>query len=340
MSTLYGFGSNGSGQLGIGHLEDTKTPAPCLGLPKDDPIVKISGGGNHSAVLTKSGKVLFAGFSQIGEDKQKELLKQAESGDTNIDDWIRYRYFESPHVWTDVACGWASTLLVSSSGQVFGIGTSRWNELGVIQTKSIESLRLLDLHDIVSVACGWRHALALDKHGQVFGWGWGKDNQLGSIENLDKSTKYIQQIQMLSLPQKIVQIECGHKHSLLRGQDGTVYSFGSNKYGQIAKENVEQSNLIGAGWHHSLTLDKKGVLEMWGRNDNGQLESNLMLDQVECGSEHTIGLRNGQVLVWGWNEHGNCASDEDYTTEPTILNSFGKVSVVGAGCATSWFYSR
>jgi alpha-tubulin suppressor-like RCC1 family protein len=46
---------------------------------------------------------------------------------------------------------------------------------------------------------------------------------------------------------------------------------------------------------------------MWGRNDNGQLESNLMIDQVECGSEHTIGLRKGQVLVWDWNERGNCA---------------------------------
>ncbi|KAI8887174.1 RCC1/BLIP-II, partial [Backusella circina FSU 941] len=300
MSTLYGFGSNGSGQLGIGHLEDTKTPTPCLGLPLGDPIVKISGGGNHSAVLTQSGKVFFAGFSQLGEDKQKELSKQAEN-EEKVDAWIRYRCYESPYIWTDVACGWAFTLLVSNTGQVFGLGTSRWNELGVVQQKSIESLRLLELNDIVSVACGWRHALALDKQGQVFGWGWGKDNQLGSFASLDKSTKYIQPIQMLSLPQHIVQIECGHKHSLLRGQDGTVYSFGSIKYGQVSCNDRQQSTLIRAGWHHSLVLNKESVLDMWGRNDNGQLQSNLVLDQVECGSEHTIGLSHGQVLVWGWN---------------------------------------
>jgi hypothetical protein len=64
----------------------------------------------------------------------------------------------------------------------------------------------------------------------------GKDSQLGSIENLDKRTRYIQQIQMLSLPQKIIQIECGRKHSLLRGQDGTSTALVQTNMARSLKE--------------------------------------------------------------------------------------------------------
>jgi hypothetical protein len=35
---------------------------------------------------------------------------------------------------------------------------------------------------------------------------------------------------------------------------------------------------------------------MWDTNDNGQFEGNLMIDQVECGSEH--------ILCWIQNVKG------------------------------------
>jgi alpha-tubulin suppressor-like RCC1 family protein len=351
MTLLYGFGSNGSGQLGIGHVEDTNIPTPCLGLPLHDPVQKISGGGNHAAVITKTGQLFMSGYSQFGEEHQKLLSSDSDKDNNNIEYTRFQRRFEDL-VWKDVACGWAFTILLASTGKLYGIGTSRWNELAGPSTQgsTLTPIDHVHLDQIVSVACGWRHAVALDEQGQVYGWGWGKHGQLGPPTTPPKDKKDIRSVQRIEMPQPIVQVACGHVHTLLRGQDGTVYGLGSNKYHQLTTDQEmpfvlkKDITWIDAGWHHSAALDNKGNLTLWGRNDRGQLGNGSYphIKQIACGSEHMVVLyeNTGHVAAWGWNEHGNCASDLDYTNEAIILDQFGPVEVIGAGCATSWFGIR
>ncbi|KAI8636046.1 regulator of chromosome condensation 1/beta-lactamase-inhibitor protein II [Parasitella parasitica] len=343
MVKLYAFGSNGSGQLGIGHTEDTSTPTQCLGLPSDDPIVKVSGGGNHSAVLTKQGRIYMAGLSQFGEDHMKKL---SQNSDQDNKDWLCYqRRFDSLK-WKDVVCGWAFNIALSSTGKLYGVGTSRWNELAGPSTENLVELDI-NLTDIVSVACGWRHVVALNVHGQAYGWGWGRHGQLGPSDEPQADKRNIRHVQKIYMPQPIVQIACGHLHTLLRGQDGTVYALGSNKYGQLGATGDNHimfnhtASWINAGWHHSAILDSSGKLELFGRNDHGQLgqaPENRQFSQIVCGSEHTIAITKdtNQVLTWGWNEHGNCTSDRDFVSDAIILDQFAQANIIGAGCATSW----
>jgi alpha-tubulin suppressor-like RCC1 family protein len=71
---LFSLGSNGSGQLGIGHQEDVSSPQPCIfdeasslqRLEPDDEIVKVVAGGNHTLVLFASGAVFAAGSNEFG----------------------------------------------------------------------------------------------------------------------------------------------------------------------------------------------------------------------------------------------------------------------------------
>lgn len=340
MTKLFGFGSNGNGQLGIGHLQDVSEPTVCQGIPDNQIVRKVIGGGNHSALLTESGRLYMAGYSQFGEEHMKVLLTQSE--DENKE-WMSYREI-SNHTWRDVACGWAYTILVSDLGKVYGMGTSKWNELAGKSSQEVIEIDPVQLQDIVSVACGWRHVIALDEHGQVYGWGWGRHGQLGpAVMTTDK--KDIRGIQKIVMPQPIVQVACGHVHTLLRGKDGTVYGFGSNKYGQLGEITsdgiiLNKSVFIDAGWHHSASLNYKGELKLWGRNDHGQLTNQSMdrIKNVVCGSEHTIAITdNKDVAAWGWNEHGNCTTDKDFIDTPVILKRADKVNVIGAGCATSWF---
>src|SRR5271156_750619 len=72
---LFSLGSNGSGQLGIGHQEDVSSPQPCIfdeassfqRLEPDDEIVKVVAGGNHTLVLFASGAVFAAGSNEFGQ---------------------------------------------------------------------------------------------------------------------------------------------------------------------------------------------------------------------------------------------------------------------------------
>ncbi|KAJ5890270.1 hypothetical protein N7504_011080 [Penicillium tannophilum] len=93
---LFAFGSNGSGQLGLGHTEDVSTPTQCLFTPSTgyqdqdqgpvgqvkDEIAQIVAGGNHTLLLTRQGHVYAAGDNSDGRcgpdthiDLSKDLLK-------------------------------------------------------------------------------------------------------------------------------------------------------------------------------------------------------------------------------------------------------------------------
>jgi len=66
---LYAFGSNGSGQLGIGNTEDTSTPQTCLfpdGPELPSRPLKIAAGGNHTLLLLEDGTVYCTGGSRDG----------------------------------------------------------------------------------------------------------------------------------------------------------------------------------------------------------------------------------------------------------------------------------
>ncbi|KAJ5402457.1 uncharacterized protein N7487_008353 [Penicillium crustosum] len=81
---LFAFGSNGSGQLGIGHEEDVSTPTQCLfeqsepsqgsqistiqntNLADESEIITIAAGGNHTLLLTTSGSIYAAGCNEDG----------------------------------------------------------------------------------------------------------------------------------------------------------------------------------------------------------------------------------------------------------------------------------
>lgn len=348
MSKLYGFGSNGNGQLGLGHVEDTHKPTLCIGIPDHEVIIKISGGGNHSAVVTESGKVYFAGFSQLGENYMQYILKASPEKQQA---WTVYQERFSEIKWKDVACGWASTLLLSQEGKVYGVGSSRWNEIdGKKDNKEQELTEILIHEDIVSVACGWRHAVALSNEGNVFGWGWGRHGQLGPSK-VETDKKDIRSIQKIELPQKILQVACGHLYTIFRAEDGSVYGVGSNKYGQLDNEDNEvrivephvvyrNSVYIDAGWHHTLSLGSVGELKASGRKDHGQITKSHLLQNIKqfcCGSEHTLAIQGDRLIGWGWNEHGNCATDKDFTDEPIVISTSTKIRAFGAGCATSWF---
>ncbi|KAF7731446.1 hypothetical protein EC973_000254 [Apophysomyces ossiformis] len=324
---LYGFGSNGSGQLGVGHEEDMSKPTLCIGIPANEHIVKVVGGGNHSAVLTKSGRVFLAGSGQWGEAKQKTMER------SHGEQWTTFHepVLLQNDTWRDVACGWAFTLLVSQSGRVYGFGSARFGELGPEVLADTGLVEVQGLQGIVAVACGWRHCVALDRKGHVFGWGWARHGQLG--QRIGKQVKVaVQQLEEAGICSEIA---CGHLHTVLRRTDGTVLVFGSNKHGQLDDPKVPATHLS-AGWHHNAILTSDNKLIGWGRNDHYQLHELENVSAFICGSEHTLAQQDNTVLAWGWNEHGNCGMGQDSTEPSPITLPQGRIVLLGAGCATSW----
>ena len=145
-------------------------------------------------------------------------------------------------------------------------------------------------------------------------------------------------------------IACGWLHSTAFGRlqngDWLLFGWGSNKHQQIGKATGQNRNKIllpkcitcstdfpnsyiidiQSGWSHMLALMNDGAVLSWGRNDYGQCGRNSGkrtafpiahipslkdIVQISCGSEHSAAVSSTrQVLLWGWNEHGNLGQQQ------------------------------
>jgi E3 ubiquitin-protein ligase HERC4 len=130
-----------------------------------------------------------------------------------------------------------------------------------------------------------QHSIAVNEWGQVFAWGLnsmgqcGLDNDISDYHPVPKLVK--------SLATKtVVQVACGHFHTLALTNAGEIYAFGANGYGQLGlgfeSEKVTKPTLIKSiygipiaficcGASHSFIVSKSGSIYGWGKNIFGQL---------------------------------------------------------------------
>lgn len=381
---LYAFGSNGSGQLGIGHLEDTSYPTRCLFEDstrqarnieedaKNDGIVRIAAGGNHTVVLFRDGRAYATGCNvdgRCGQDVSKESLDRFVR--VAISDPVTGR-----EVWLfkDVSATWEATFLVADmdlGGEdgdgdgdvVFAIGSGVKGELGLGGSEKAELARRVPVPlprrgaRVRSIASGMGHSVVVLENGEVYGWGGARKGQLGNGEEGGVKERKIvwEPVRVQGVPFRAVDVACGREFTVLVGNRdaGEVVVLGSpdNKWGVFAdmpaSDLLKGCKVVYASWHGVYVHQRDSSVVAWGRNDRGQLPPADLGNptQLAIGSEHGMGLLDdGTVVAFGWGEHGNCGPDTDAQGNVSricsrislALEDRASVVGIGAGCATSW----
>uniref|UniRef100_A0A8C5PVV1 HECT and RLD domain containing E3 ubiquitin protein ligase 4 n=1 Tax=Leptobrachium leishanense TaxID=445787 RepID=A0A8C5PVV1_9ANUR len=136
-------------------------------------------------------------------------------------------FFQNKNV-RDVGCGSRHTVFVLDDGTVYSCGCNDLGQLGHDRgRKKPEQVGALDAQNIVAVSCGEAHTLALNDKGQVFSWGLATDGQIG-LSGVEEYIRVPRNIKSLSEVQ-IVQVACGHHHSLALSKESEVYAWGQNR---------------------------------------------------------------------------------------------------------------
>ena len=78
-----------------------------------------------------------------------------------------------------VACGLQHTLLLDSTGRVFGLGRSDDGRLGNLANDVLIPRQIDGLFDIVSIAAGGSVSFAMDSRARVYSFGMGDTCQTG-----------------------------------------------------------------------------------------------------------------------------------------------------------------
>ncbi len=232
---VWAWGSNISGQLGIGSSDssDHNTPVQISGFPG---AVTAIGAGNQHALAVSGGNVWA-----WGQDSQGQL------GDYHTNDQsspVKVQTQRNPdntylHNIVSVAGGQAHSLALDSFGNVWAWGSNYNNSLGFKTGQlgyttdgnySNFAKEVNGVTNITAIAAGRFHSEALDDTGNVWTWGTNDAGQLGNGSNDNNEHNTPAQVSGLS---NITAIAAGRYHTMALNNSGssTLSAWGSNSKG-------------------------------------------------------------------------------------------------------------
>eukprot|EP00898_Chlorokybus_atmophyticus_P004696 jgi/Chlat1/5227/Chrsp33S05078 len=217
---VYSWGWGDFGRLGHGNSSDVFIPQP-VQLFSGIPISNIVCGDCHCMALTPSGVVYSWGRNQNGQLGIGNTMDQATP--TIIP------YFKDKPV-AFMGCGAEHSVAADTSGKVYG-------NLGLGDREdrhTPHSVPGMEGENIKIVACGWRHTIAVTESGSLYTFGWSKYGQLGHGNFDDHLTPHV--LEALRA-ERISQVAGGWRHTVALTDEGKLYSWGWNKFGQLGVGN-------------------------------------------------------------------------------------------------------
>jgi uncharacterized repeat protein (TIGR03803 family) len=208
---------------------------------------------------------------------------------------------------------------------------------------------------VTSAALGEGHGLAV-MSGQVYAWG---DNYFGQLGDGSFTSHHTPAV-ITSLTGAIIQVAAGDSHSLALRNDGTVWAWGGNRWGQLGDGTtinrpapVQVTGLpaniiqVVAGARHSAALASDGTVWVWGSNEFGQLGNSTMANSATpmavaalspattlvSGRQHLLALTaTGTVWVWGDNHAGQLGlGTTSVVTTPQLNPTLSGIKALAAG---------
>ena len=281
--SLYGFGGNEEGQLGViitdeksKYLNDlTKINFSLPAIPEFT-IEDIAAGDVYSIVLIKARNKFHIVHFGI---KQEDKYKLTSEGIKNI--------------WTEKLPDDDEEELNIKSISAFGKRKVFVTQDNTIYISGIDftSNKLKEYvlfykfeKQIHSVNMGLNHIIILATDGLIYGLG---DNTYGELGILEPNLKEFREIKFDSFAAPVKKVACGARHTLILLSNGILYGLGDNSEGQCSGYSVRndfpvkiqtdyEEKIIDCycGYTHNLIVLESGDVLTWGDSSGGKLGYN------------------------------------------------------------------
>lgn len=272
--TVYSFGDNNAGSLGIGRFADKMLPVRIDSLP---PVSSVTTTGDIY-FATVAGELYHTGFSRLPtvESGFGGDITRAVPGASNDGNFL---------------------FLLKRDGSVFSVRANQFGQLGLGTFTSPSSGTNGAMINLRSLAASTGsgsdfstqgHAVAVFADGTVHAWGANSYGQVGD----GTTTNHASPTSITSL-NNIASVAAGGSHSLALTTDGLVYAWGRNDKGQLG-DGTQQNRLapqqvtglagivqIGAIGNQSFAVQDDGALWAWGQNGPSTLLDSTILASIQ-----------------------------------------------------------
>lgn len=259
-NTLWAWGRNSSGELGIGYLSYMNpTPQQIL-----DDVHMVSAGFTHAAAVKTDGSLWIWGCNCSG--KYGDGTTESSSLPVKVKDNV-----------VAVSAGLTHTAAILDDGSLWVWGSNTFGEIGDgTNINRLYPVKIMD--NVVAVSASFHFTMAITENGDLWAWGDNLNGQLGN-DTLESS----------NVPEKIMSnisyVSAGISFILAIDDNSNLWAWGDNINGQLGDGTRNSSlspiyiknNVISVstgGWlglEYVLAIDSNGALWSWGNNLLGQL---------------------------------------------------------------------
>lgn len=261
----------------------------------DTEIKQIACGGGHSLLIDEEGRLFSCGWNsklQLATDKELHTFERtwALSGiqftnivcgwdfSCGITDDLLFVWGSNSHGQLGlpkdhflvqvspvrlqvkaqvVSMGLRHTAIINSKGEVWVTGCGKFGQLGLgTDVISVDRFTLVNnIGKMSHVACGQKHTVAWSTDENAL-YVWGDNNHGQLVLNTEKYSKiFTPQKIDIGVKQAVKKLLTGWTNVLLWLDDGTLFTWGRNTYGQIGGNNfVGQKNQIKLPGMYPLTF--------------------------------------------------------------------------------------
>lgn len=339
--TLWTWGDNSQGQLGINSV-----------TPTSSPVQTVAGGTTWGQVSAAQVGYVVATIKTDGTLWSWGRNAQGQIGDgTSVNKSSPVQTISGGNNWLQVSAGNCTTA-IKTDGSLWGWGSNAYGQLGdsTIVDKSSPVQTISRGNNWVQVTSNFGQSPAgIKSDGTLWTWGRNIEGELGDGTTNNRSSP----AQTIAGGTNWSQVSDGQ---FLKGAiktDGTLWVWGFNTNGQlgdgtfISKSSPVQTISGGTNWKQVSAgtgnfgaIKTDGTLWTWGTNNYGQLGDGTSVGKsspvqtisggtnwklVCAGSYTTSAIKiDGTLWMWGWNANGALG-------DGTITNKSSPVQTIARG---------
>jgi len=327
--TLWSWGANTYGQLGLGDNSNRYTPTQIVS-PSTTWSSKFNLGRFHVGMIDADGKFWAWGSNVYGQlGKVNTTSDKYENTPQMID---------SSTLWREVFCGENWTIVTKATGSVYGTGRNEYNELGIYNNVNQYALtRINYTEDWVLGDAGVHHTMFKTTNNELYVSGANMHGEYGVI-----------------LPNYPLRLQ-GGKDFMGNEGDTMQILFDGNKWYEISRslnkgfsdnryidDNPSQSPGGGGGsgtprtgiWSWGLNHSGElGLSDTIYRSSPVQLGTGILWSQVVAGEYHSLSSRSdGTIWSWGANDRGQLGlGSTDFKSMPEQIGTDTNWEKIGVG---------
>jgi alpha-tubulin suppressor-like RCC1 family protein len=211
--SLWAWGLNASGELGLGNSTTRYGPTRVgTALWRS-----VASSGSHTLAIKTNGSLWAWGLNASGQ-----------LGLNSVNDSLVPVRIGTATGWRSVSAGYGFSLAIKNNNTLWTWGSNQVGQLG--DGTSVQRNTPGQIAGLYrSAAASGRHTLAIGTDGQLYGWG---ENTSGQVGNGTTSNQF-NPVRALSTATNWKTLAAGTYHSAALKEDGTVWVYGDNTYGQL-----------------------------------------------------------------------------------------------------------